>query len=259
MATVDDPRADGVSLLSLAMSSLSRGRSRFARALAEESASRLALQRLDPAPAIRLAIEIQLEQGDLGKAVTCAAGNEAMNCRDPQLTRLRALVLAHAGRTIEVQSLRKELADSIPSWPGPTARRALHQLDGELALLQWDASAAVAAFSRAERLLSARGFCGDHAPIWYGLGRAYRAANDTGQAETWFRRVAESPFERLCWPIPYARSLAELGRIEAESGRAAEASSNYERFLTLWGEADLADAERRSARTFLENQISGNH
>jgi tetratricopeptide (TPR) repeat protein len=257
MATVDDPRADGVSLLSLAMSSLSRGRSRFARALAEESASRLALQRLDPAPAIRLAIEIQLERGNLGEALTCAAGHEAMSCRDPQLTRLRAFALARAGRAIDAQSLRKELVDSIPSWPGPTARRALHQLDGELALLRRDASAAVAAFSRAERLLPARGFCGDHAPIWYGLGRAYRAANDTGQAETWFRRVAESPFERLCWPIAYARSLAALGRIQAESGRNTEAGSSFERFLAVWGdEADLADAERGSAHAFMERHAS---
>jgi tetratricopeptide (TPR) repeat protein len=103
-------------------------------------------------------------------------------------------------------------------------------------------------------LLRTRGFCGDHVPIWFGLARAYRAANDAARAETWFRRVAEASFERLCWPIPYARSLAELGRIQAEAGRSAEATSSFEHFLALWGDADLADAERQRARAYLQAQ-----
>jgi hypothetical protein len=109
----------------------------------------------------------------------------------------------------------------------------------------------VTAFSSAERLLPPRGFCGDHVPVWYGLGRAYRAARDVARAESWLNRVAEASYERLCWPIPYARSFDELGRIRAGSDRRPEAGASFARFLELWRSADFADAETRAARSFL--------
>jgi len=42
-----------------------------------------------------------------------------------------------------------------------------------------------------------------------------------------------------------------LGRIRAAAGRHDEAAEAFEQFLQLWGEGDLATAERDEARRFL--------
>jgi tetratricopeptide (TPR) repeat protein len=127
----------------------------------------------------------------------------------------------------------------------------LHHLDGELSLLRGDAGAALSSLAEAASLLPARGFCGDHVPIWYALARANLAAGRPEQAVTWLQRIAGASHERLCWPIPYARSLALLGRIGSAAGRQDEAAEAYARFLRLWGDGDLADAEQEGARRFL--------
>ncbi len=254
MIGLDDPRAYGIGSLYGAMGHLFQGRSRLAGALAEEAAFRLAQQQLDSAPAIRMAAEIRLERGDPKGALDLIRALRPPRTTDPRVDVLEALALVRVGRSGEADATRRKLAESLPRMPGPIARRALHQLDGEFALLRQDASAAVRSFSQAERLLSPRGFCGDHVPIWYGLGRAHLAAGDQTHAETWFKRVVDVSFERLCWPIPYARSFAQLGRIRAATNRVHEATESFESFLSLWRDADLADAERAVAKQFLESR-----
>ena len=165
---------------------------------------------------------------------------------------LEAIALARAGRPTEADAARRRLAASADSFPGPVARRALHQLDGELALLRSDAPAAIRSFSQAERLLSARGFCGDHVPIWYGLARAQLLAADAQRAEPWFARIAGASFERLCWPIPYAGALAQLARLQADDHRDEAAAQNFHRFLALWGDGDLATNDIRAAKAYLD-------
>ena len=64
--------------------------------------------------------------------------------------------------------------------------------------------------------------------------------------------MAGASYERLCWPIPYARALAQLGRLQAAEGREEQAAETFDRFLALWGEGDLAAADTLAAKTFLE-------
>ncbi len=248
MTGLDDPRAAGTGYLYVATGNLFQGRSRLADAFAEEAAFRLSQQHLDPTPAFRLAAEVKLDRGDAQGALDLLGAGTGTT--DPTLARLETMALARLGRGAEAEAVRRRLAASLAQVPGPRAKRTLLQLDGELALLRKQTFAAVQAFSQAERMLSPRGFCGDHVPIWYGLARAHLATNNRQQAEAWFRRVADASFERLCWPIPYAQSLAHLGRIQAADKRIPEAAESFERFLALWGNADLADLERVNASAF---------
>ena len=257
MIHVDDPRADGVGALYLASGYLFQGRSRLASALAEEAAFRLAQQHLSPAPAVRMAVEIRLDEGDAVGALRVIHGALAAGASDPRVALLETIALQRAGRVSEAYATRKRLAEQISQIPGPTGTRLLHQLDGELALMHGDTSAAPSrSLSEAERLLPARGFCGDHVPVWYALARAHLAADDSQQAEVWLQRIAGASDERLCWPIPYARSLSLRGRIAAANHRNDQAGQSFEQFLALWGDGDLAATETSQARGFLDAERS---
>ncbi len=252
MIGLDDPRAAGLGGLSVATGLLFQGRSRLAGALAEEAAFRLAQQGLDPAPALRMAVETRLDRDDARGALELIGEARAPRTGDPRLAALETIALARAGRGGEAQAARQRLEESLAQVPGPLAKRSLHQLDGELALLRGDAPAALRSFSQAERLLSPRGYCGDHVPIWYGLARAHQATKNPAQAEGWLERVAGASQEQLCWPIPYGRALAQLGRLQAAGGRDDQAAASFGRLLALWGEGDLAAADTLAARTFLQ-------
>ncbi len=252
MTGLDDPRAAGVGSLYVATGLLFRGRSRLAGAFAEEAAFRLTRQGLDAAPALRMALEIRLAREDTRGALDLIAAARPTRMGDPRLAVLEAVAFARAGRRADAEAARERLEESLVHVPGPVARRSLHQLDGELALLRGGAQEAVRSFSRAERLLSARGFCGDHVPVWYGLARAHLAAKDAARAQAWLERVGAASYERLCWPIPYAGALAMLGRLRAAEGQDEEAGGSFEELLALWGEGDLAPADTLAARTFLQ-------
>ena len=256
MIHVDDPRAEGLGALYLARGYLFQGRSRLASALAEEAAFRLAQQHLDPAPAVRMAVEIRLDEGDAAGALRVIHGARTAGAGDPRVALLETIALLRAGRPSEGDATRKRLAEHLSQIPGPTGRRLLHQLDGEVALMRGDTSAALRSLSEAERLLPARGFCGDHVPVWYALARAHLAANDPQQAEVWLQRIAGATDERLCWPIPYARSFSLLGRIAAANHRNDRAAESFKQFLDLWGEGDLAARETSQAREFLDAERS---
>jgi predicted Zn-dependent protease len=203
-----------------------------------------------------MAVEIRLDEGDAAGALRVIHGARAASASDPRVALLETIALQRAGRLSEVHATRKRLAEHLSQIPGPTGRRPLHQLDGEVALMRGDTSAALRSLSEAERLLPARGFCGDHVPVWYALARAHLAANDPQQAEVWLQRIAGASDERLCWPIPYVRSFSLLGRIAAANHRNDRAGQSFKQFLALWGNGDLAATETSQAREFLDAEQS---
>jgi tetratricopeptide (TPR) repeat protein len=256
MVHVDDPRAEGVGDLYLARGYLFQGRSRLASALAEEAAFRLARQDLDPAPAVRMAVDIRLDEGDVAGALGVIKRAGPASASDPRVALLETIALQKAGRLIEAHATRKRLGEQLSQIPGPTGMRLLHLLDGKLALMRGDTSAALRSLSQAESLLPARGFCGDHVPVWYALAQANLAAKDSRQAGVWLQRIVGAGYERLCWPIPYARSFSLLGRIAAADNHNDKAARSFEQFLALWGDGDLAATETRQAREFLDPERS---
>ena len=178
----------------------------------------------------------------------------AGRAREPRVAFWEPLVLARLGRAEETTGARRGLERDLASIPGPTGPRLLARLDGELALARGDAKGALRSFSEAARLLSARGFSGDHVPTWYALARAQIAAGRPADAEPWLEKITTASSERLCWPIAYARSFSLLGRARAAAGRDDEAAVAYEQFLDLWGGGDMAAPEREEAQRFLEKR-----
>jgi tetratricopeptide (TPR) repeat protein len=254
LTTLDDPRAKGFGNSRLALGYLASGRSRLAGALAEEAARELAEERVDTAEALDTAVQLRIEANDAAGALGFIDALRPMAAgawRD-RAAFWEAIALAHQRRWAESGAVRGRLARDLSDLPGPTGRRLLLHLDGELAILRGNAAGAVASLTKAVELLPPRGFCGDHVHLWYALGRAQLAVGRQDLALPWLERITTATNERLCWPIPYARSQLLLGRLHASSGRSDEAADAYRRFLDLWGEADTAAAERSEAQRFLE-------
>ena len=210
---LDDPRAPGLGAVLHARGLLFRGRGEEAQALADRAALQAAAPYLDPADAVGIAVDVRLEQGDavgalrlLGE-VRAAQGGRV----EPRVAFWEPLVLARLGRAEETTGARRGLERDLASIPGPTGPRLLARLDGELALARGDAKGALRSFSEAARLLSARGFSGDHVPTWYALARAQIAAGRPADAEPWLEKITTASSERLCWPIAYARSFSLPG------------------------------------------------
>jgi tetratricopeptide (TPR) repeat protein len=253
LTTLDDPRAKGLGNSRLALGYLAAGRSRTAGVLAEDAAREFAEERVDTAEALSTAVQVRIEANDDAGALRIIEGlrPSAVGALRERAAFWEAFALARLGRWAQAEAVRDRLERDLTGLPGPTGRRLLLHLDGELAILRGDAMSAVASLSKAVELLPARGFCGDHLPLWYALGRAHLAARADDLARPWLEGITTASYERLCWPIPYVRSHFLLGRIHASSGRPDQAADAYRRFLDLWGEADNAAAERLAAQRFL--------
>jgi tetratricopeptide (TPR) repeat protein len=258
MMHLDDPRAAGMGTLHLARGYLFEGRSHVAGALAEEAAFRFAQNHQDAADAISTAVEVRLGRDDAVGALELIREARAGGASplDRRVAFWEPIALARIGRWAEADRARNRLGERLHQIPGPSGQRLARRLDGELSLQRGAARQAVSSLTEAARLLPPRGFCGDHVPIWYALARAHLTSGDAGQAEAWLEKAAGASWERLCWPIPYARTLALLGRIRAAAGRPDQAAEVYERYLALWGDGDLDAADRDEARQFLLAQTT---
>ena len=176
--SLDDPRASGIGAVLLARGVLFRGRGNVAQALADEVALQPAAPYLDVADAVGIALGVRFDHGDDAGALRLIGEVRAAQAGrlDPRVAFWEALALGRLGRTKEAAQARRSLERDLAGIPGPTGPRLLARLDGELALARGDATGAVPSLSEAASLLPARGFCGDHVPIWYSLARAQLAA-----------------------------------------------------------------------------------
>ncbi len=66
---------------------------------------------------------------------------------------------------------------------------------------------------------------------------------------------SESTKEEVRWGHLYPFSFCNLSIIEEESGNSAKANEHYEKFLTLWKDADPGLAEAEDARKRLAGLI----
>jgi tetratricopeptide (TPR) repeat protein len=116
---------------------------------------------------------------------------------------------------------------------------------GEIALARGDAESAIEYLETARSMLSPRGLLRErgrlnyHVPIWYSLATAYLALGDGERAESWFRKIVDSEYEHLYWPICYVRSMYSLASLHRDRGDPEEARRLYRKFLEYWREGDL--------------------
>ena len=91
-----------------------------------------------------------------------------------------------------------------------------------------------------------------HAFFVFPLGEAFYKSGNLEKAQEAFERITLMTTGRMLDGDLYAKSFYMLGKIYEEQGNTAQAIEHYEKFLTLWKNADpglpeVADARERVA------------
>jgi tetratricopeptide (TPR) repeat protein len=71
---------------------------------------------------------------------------------------------------------------------------------------------------------------------------------DLDKAQEEYEKITSLSRGRLFFGDIYAKSFYMLGKIHEEQGNTAKAIENYEKFLTLWKDADPGIVEVEDAR-----------
>jgi tetratricopeptide (TPR) repeat protein len=166
---------------------------------------------------------------------------------------VHALAEQALGRHADADRTAERLGRTAALIPSEKEKRRHLHLLGELRLQRGDAKGALVYLNAAAASLPPRGTLAgselpQHVPIWFSLGAAHLAAGDAASALPWLEKVTASGFERMHWPVAYARSHLLRARALEALGRADDARTGYAHFLALWGEGDLDSAAVAEAR-----------
>jgi len=80
------------------------------------------------------------------------------------------------------------------------------------------------------------------------LAKTYERMGETDKAREEYEKIPNLTTGRLSYGDIYVKSFYNLGRINEQQGNSAKAIKHYEKFLTLWKDADPGIAEVEDAR-----------
>jgi DNA-binding winged helix-turn-helix (wHTH) protein/tetratricopeptide (TPR) repeat protein len=256
-AASDDPYWRWGGLHDRALVHLYRGRSRAALAALRAA---VASQKQAPGDLSALsrvaAARVQLLRGDAEPALAEARKAQQEAAGNPGEWHglfVQALAEEALGRREDADRTADRLGQKAAGIPSEKEKRRHLHLLGELRLERGDAKGALVHLNAAAASLAPRGTLAgselpQHVPIWFSLGAAHLATGDAAAALPWLEKVTASGFERLHWPVPYAKSHLLRARALDALGRADDARASYAHFLALWGEGDLERAAVAEAR-----------
>jgi len=137
--------------------------------------------------------------------------------------------------------------------------RFSYHLTGRIELEQGNISKAIELFRQAESLCPNQRYLyyKDHVPflitpILDALASAYFRNQDFEKARKTYEKIISLTAARLYYGDIYAKSFYGLGKINEQLGNTAKAIEHYQKFLSLWKDADLGipevgDAKKRLA------------
>jgi tetratricopeptide (TPR) repeat protein len=92
----------------------------------------------------------------------------------------------------------------------------------------------------------------DRAPYLESMGTAYFKMGELDEAIEQFEKIQSLTLGRLDYGDIYAKSFYNLGKIFEQKGWQGKAIEHYEKFLSLWKDADPGIAEVEDAKKRLE-------
>ena len=155
----------------------------------------------------------------------------------------------------EAQKAAEELKKITKASKRPKNIRLYHHLMGMIELEKKNFSKAINYFKNAYSEMPAQ--CSlylnrHHAMFIYPLGLAYFMSGDLEKARGEYEKIMGMTTGRIWFGDLYAKSFYMLGKIYEQQGNKGKAIEHYEKFLSLWKDADpgiteLEDAKKRLA------------
>jgi len=146
----------------------------------------------------------------------------------------------------EAQKTAERLKEMIDQAMNKKLIRDYYALRGMIELEKENYAKSLDFFKKALPMLSATS--SSHPELAYSMGLAYYKAGDLENARQEYERVTLLSTGRQEYGDLYAKSFLMLGKLHEQKGDTAKAIEHYEKFLTLWKDADPGIAEVEDAR-----------
>ena len=161
---------------------------------------------------------------------------------------LRGTIQIRMGSIDETRKTCDELKTLIESSMNSKKMRMHHHLVGMIELDRENYSEAIDNFKNAISLLPFQRSTGDrHAMFIDPLALAYYKSRDFEKAQKEYENITQLTVGRLNYGDIYAKSFYMLGKIYEQQGERDKAIEHYEKFLSLWKDADPGIAEVEDA------------
>ncbi len=185
---------------------------------------------------------IYLKLGNFNEAfVECSkAGSDKSNLL------LKGLIYLKKKSIDEAYKVAEELKELIEKGIIKKEIRYYQHLMGMIELQRGNFSEAFEYFNQALSLLPSQ--YSISALFIEPLALAYYKSGDLNNAREQYERIISLTFGRLSYGDIYAKSFYMLGKIHEQQGDTAKAIEHYEKFLTLWKDADPGLPEVEDAR-----------
>jgi serine/threonine protein kinase/Tfp pilus assembly protein PilF len=163
---------------------------------------------------------------------------------------LKGLIYVEMGRIHEARETSEELKEIIKKGLNSKAERYYLSLMGNIELAEGHLSEAIESFENASSLspFQNRQDTDDHALFIEPLALAYYKSGDLEKALEKFEMITELTTGRYYYGDIYAKAFYMLGKIHEQQGNTSKAIENYEKFLSLWKDADPGLAEVEDAK-----------
>ena len=178
---------------------------------------------------------------------------------------IKGLAYIKSNLSIEAQNIADELKELIEEGMHRKHWRYYYHLLGMIELNKDNFSDAIDNFNKALTYVSSqhstRALYEAHALFIEPLALAYYESGDIEKALAEYEKITELTSGRLYYGDIYAKSFYMLGKIHEQQGDTAKAIEHYEKFLSLWKDADpgiaeVADARKRLAGLKNPNNLS---
>ncbi len=192
--------------------------------------------------------EEALKECETGLNISSEAG---ILSRQREAMHLKGRILLEMDSLDEAQNVAIALKELIDSGLHRKAERYYLNLIGMIELKRKNFQKAIQYFKQAVALLPSQlGPEFGQALFFEPLALAYFESGDFDGAQKEYERIVSLSTGRLLYGDIFAKSLYMLGKIYEEKGMKDEAIEHYEKFLSLWNEADpsipeIVDARKR--------------
>jgi serine/threonine protein kinase/tetratricopeptide (TPR) repeat protein len=153
----------------------------------------------------------------------------------------------------KAQRVAEELREVSQKGLSRNTMRTYYNLKGLIELEKRNFPLAIEHFKEALSLIysqyqSINGINNEHGLFMYSLALAYYKTGQIETAQEEFEKITHLTTGRLYYGDVYAKSFYMLGKIYEQQGDTAQAIEHYEKFLSLWKDADPGLPEVEDAR-----------